>query len=341
MSIHVIYGDSYLVPETVARLKANSGLSDLLEANHHRLQGNQVRPAELFGICAALPFMDTHRLVEVHRLLTAFERRSGGERRPPARRRRGGDSGNSSSALGGWERLEQMAGELPETTVLVFTDGPVADSNPLLKLLRPIAEVQSLSAPAGEGLARWIKEAAQDRGAAISPSAIKLLVDLVGNDLWTLDRELEKLSLYAFGRAIEEADISLLVSQVREANIFTAVDAMIEGRPGVALRLLRQLRQDGRDASSIIAMVERQLRLLALARDSMDQRLPQREVGKRLGVSSEFVIRKTLEQARRHSSPDIRGRYHRLLEADLAVKQGAMEPDLALELLVAEQARER
>ena len=93
----------------------------------------------------------------------------------------------------------------------------------------------------------------------------------MGNDLWTLDRELEKLSLFAFERTIEEPDVVELVSQVREANIFGAVDAMIEGQPAVALRLLHQLRQDGREVSYIIAMVERQLRLLALARESMDK----------------------------------------------------------------------
>ena len=116
---------------------------------------------------------------------------------------------------------------------------------------------------------------------------------------------------------------------------------MIEGRPGVALRLLHQLRQDGRDISNIIAMLERQLRLMALARDSMEQGLSQAEVGKRLGTNSDFVVRKTLDQARRHSWQDITARYRRLLEADLAIKRGIMEPDLALELLVAEQAPAR
>ena len=121
-------------------------------------------------------------------------------------------------------------------------------------------------------------------------------------------------------------------------GIFAAVDAMIDGKPAAALRLLHQLREGGREVSTIIAMVERQLRLLALARDSMDEGLAQRELGQRLGVASQFVIRKTVEQARRHSWDDITWRYNRLLEADLAIKRGRLEPDLALELLVADQA---
>lgn len=276
--------------------------------------------------------MDSARLVVVEGLLSAQERR------PGRTRGRTRNAGASAPSLGGWEDLSQAVPGMPETTLLVFTDGPLTDSNPLLKLLRPISLVQCLTAPAGEALARWIKDSAQQRGAAISPAAIKRLSDLVGNDLWTLDRELEKLSLFATGRGINEADVEELVSQVREANIFSAVDAMILGRPGVALRLLRQLRQDGRDISYIIAMVERQLRLLALTRDSMDNGLPQRDLGARLGVSSQFVLRKAIEQARRLSREELALRYRRLLEADLAVKRGLMEPDLALELLVADQA---
>jgi DNA polymerase-3 subunit delta len=200
-----------------------------------------------------------------------------------------------------------------------------------------LAEVQNLKAPSNEALARWIKDAAQQKGSSISPAAIRNLANLVGNDLWTLDRDLEKLSLYAFGRSIEESDVQELVSQVREANIFNAVDAVVDNKPGVALRLLQQLREDGQEASSIIGLVERQLRLMALARDLMDQGIPQQSLGSRLGLSSQFVIRKTVDQARRHPMADIVWRYQRLLETDLAIKRGRLGPDLALELLVADQ----
>lgn len=340
MPAHVLYGDTFLVPEALNRLKSQAGIDELLEANHHQLQGSQINPAELIAVCGALPFMDTHRLVVVTGLLARQERRSG-ERRQRGGRNQRGEGSQGEPSLGGWEDLAKAIPEMPESTVLVFVDGTLTDGNPLLRLLKPVSNVQSLSAPSGEALARWIKDAAQQKGASISPTAIKSLTDLVGRDLWTLDRELEKLSLYATGRSIEEKDVVELVAQVREANIFAAVDAMIDGRPGVALRLLHQLRQDGREISGIIAMVERQLRLMALARDCMDQGVPQAEMAKRLGTNSDFVIRKTLDQARRHSWQGITARYRRLLEADLAIKRGIMEPDLALELLVAEQAPAR
>jgi DNA polymerase-3 subunit delta len=344
---HVLYGDSFLVAQALRQLESAEEETPLLEANRHVLRGSQARLPELLSVCQALPFMDTRRLVVLEGLLATLEREGRTRRGPSAEGRGRGRRADATAAesLGGWEALAPAISQMPETTWLVLVDGPVSENNPLLRALRPVAQVQHLTAPAGEPLARWIKTTAQQKGAGISPAAIRSLADLVGSDLWTLDRELEKLSLYAGGRGtagqpctIEDKDVRELVASVREASIFAAVDAMLEGKPAVALRLLQQLRQDGRDAGYILAMVERQLRLLALARHLAEQRVPQSELPARLGVASPFVVTKTLEQARRHSWPDITWRFQRLLEADLAIKTGRLEPDLALELLAADMA---
>ncbi|MFQ6027862.1 MAG: DNA polymerase III subunit delta [Dehalococcoidia bacterium] len=332
MPVHVLYGDSFLVSEELKKLQAEASADALLEANQHRMTGSQAKLPELLSILNALPFLDVRRLVVVEGLLTLLEGR--GNRRGRGR----AASTASSNSLGEWEGLASALPQMPDTTLLFLVDGAISDANPLLRALQPVALVHKLVAPNGEALARWIKTQAQEKGAGISPAAINSLADLVGNDLWVLDRELEKLSLYAHGRNIEEEDVRELVSQVREANVFNMVDAMIEGRAAVALPLLQQIRQDGREAPYIIGMVERQLRLLALARELMEQRVPQGEMGTRLGVNSQFVLRKTLEQARRHSWDNITWCYQRLLAADLSIKRGRLEPDLALELLVADLA---
>ena len=325
MPVHLLHGEGFLVPKRLAEIIAEAGASDVLEANRHRLVGSQAKPGELLSMCNALPFMDDYRLVIVEGVLGTAESQGRGRRR--------GSSADSVVA-GQWQALGEAIPQMPDSTVLVFTDGALSANNPLLRMLRPVAQVEELSAPSGEALSRWVKTTVEAKGASISPSANRSITDLVGNDLWTLDQELEKLALYCSGREIQEYDVAEMVSQVREANIFVAVDAMIDGRPGVALRLLHQLKEDGKEAPQIIGMVERQLRLLALARDAIDRGVPQGELKGRLGTSSDFVVRKTAEQARRHAMPEIVWRYNRLLETDLAIKRGRLGPDLALELLV-------
>jgi len=63
------------------------------------------------------------------------------------------------------------------------------------------------------------------------------------------------------------------------------------------------------------------------------------EIQSKLGVNSEYVVRKTLEQASRYSLPRLREVYHRLLETDLSIKTGKYDAELALNILVAELSR--
>ena len=339
MPIHLLYGDPFLVTQELRKLESGAGGDDLLDANRHRLAGDSLVSAQLFEICAAAPFLDPIRLVVVEGLLAGAEgSRTGRRARRPAgsgRSRPSSQNSGQAQSSNPRDQLAQAVSSIPETTLLIFVDGPVSEGNPVLQTLQPIAQVQNLQAPSGEALARWIKSTAQEKGASLSPPAIAHLADQVGSDLRTLDQELEKLALYCWGRTVEESDVTALVSHAREANIFAAVDAMVEGRQGQALNLLQQLRQDGRDPSYIIAMVERQLRMLALARDAIDRRLDQRELGAQLGSSSQFVIRKTMDQARRHSWSDIALRYQQLLDTDLSIKQGRLDPDVALAILAA------
>jgi len=86
-------------------------------------------------------------------------------------------------------------------------------------------------------------------------------------------------------------------------------------------------------------MVVRRHRLIIQARELMTAGLPTREIGQRLGVTSEFVLQRILHQAQRYSLSRLKAAYRRLLEADVGVKRGHYDEELALELLVHDLAR--
>ena len=279
-------------------------------------------------MCNSLPFLDTMRLIEIEGVL-ASQQGTGGGRRSGRR---------AASAAGAWSQLADAVPTLPDTTLLIFIDGDAQQSNPLLRTLSESCTVHREATPNAQALLQWIKRRAEDKGSSITPPAMQVLAELVGGDLWTIDRELEKLSLYAAGREITDTDVRAMVPYAQEANIFAAVDAVMDGRPGPALRSLMQLIEDGQEPLYIIAMIERQLRLIALARDLTDRGVAQPELGRRMGTNSDFVVRKTLGQARRLTLPQIRSKYRRVLESDLAIKQGRLDPALSLQLLVADLA---
>ena len=113
---------------------------------------------------------------------------------------------------------------MPDTTLLVLVDGDVADSNPLLRALAehlPSTQAGGAHRPRAESMGKTGR--GEPGVGPITPPAIQAITEMIGNDLWTLDRELEKLSLYATGREITEPDVRALVPYAQEANIFAAV----------------------------------------------------------------------------------------------------------------------
>lgn len=336
MPAHLIYGDSYLVTQALKELEDQVGPREILEANSHRVAGAQRDPAQLKALCSAVPFLAEHRLVVVEGLLSLFNSPEG-RRRQPSHGGQTAAGGSGQGNMAAWENLPRyIEGEMPPTTLLVFLEGSVSKGNPLLKELQPVIQVRELPAPSGEALARWIRNGASEKGSQITPGAIRLISQLVGSNLWTMDNELEKLALYAGDRPIEEGDVRQLVSQAKEASIFVAVDALLDGRSSAALGLIHRLRNDGAEFTYIVAMIARQLRLTTLAKDLMDRGHKQADVGKRLGLNSDFALKRTADQARKHSWSSLRWLYARLTEADLAVKRGRLDQDVALELFVGE-----
>jgi DNA polymerase-3 subunit delta len=285
------------------------------------------------AICDTMPFLSEHRLVVVEGLLKRFDR--------PERPRRGARAarGGSTEALERWRGLADYAQRMPDTTTLVLVDDELSGKNPLLEALKSAGQVQEFRALRPGAVLQWILERAQSKGIDISPAAARLLADLVGNNLWVLASELEKLAAYAQGRRVEGADVRDLVSEARQVNIFAMVDAIVEKRGAVALRLLRKLKREGADGGYLLAMVVRQYRLIIQARELMTGGLATREIGQRLGVGSEFVLQRILDQAQRYSLSRLKAAYRRLLEADVGVKRGHYDEELALELLVHDLAR--
>ncbi len=345
MPAHLLHGDSYLVSRALKELQEQVGPPEALEANSHTLSGSRTNLAEITTVCNAMPFLAEYRLVVVEGLLSQSEAREG-RRRGDTSSGRGtptgsgqGSAGTGRSSQSAWEELPHyIEEEMPPSTLLVFMESSLSRRNPLLQKLQPFVQVQELPTPSGEGLARWVRNRVTEKGAQITPGAIRLLTQLVGGNLRTVDNELEKLTLYARERAIDEGDVRLLVSHAREASIFSAVDALLEGRPAVALQLMHRLRDDGAEFPYIVAMIARQLRLTTLARDLIDRNHGEKDIGSRLGINRDFALRKTVEQARKHSPSSLEWLYRSLLDADLAVKRGRLEQDLALELLVSESS---
>jgi DNA polymerase-3 subunit delta len=319
MPLYLFYGqDSFSLREALDQLRARLDADGSLWTNTVALEGARLQPQELLAACQALPFLGPHRLVLVRGLLGRFQ----GERR------------RRPQALGPWQALAEALPQMPQSTHLVLVEeGPLDASNPLLSLLRPHAQVQEFAPISGQELTRWLARRCRSLGLRLSDRAAALLLQLLGNDLWALAAELEKLAAYAQGQTVREADVRLLVAPAREASVFDLTAAATEGRRQEALRLLRHLLSQGEEPLGLLALLHRQCRRLLLARYLLERGSGEGEAARELGLPP-WAARRLLVQARRLPLPRLRAAYRRLLEADAAIKRGRLAPEVSLEALV-------
>jgi len=232
--------------------------------------------------------------------------------------------------------LADCISELPDSIVLVLIDGKIKSNNPLLRELSAKAEVKSFPLLKDAELRQWIKGRVTREGGSISAPAVNLLAKLVGSNLWAMANEINKLALFTLGRRIEEDDIKMVVSYAQEANVFAMVDAILDFKAGVAEQLLQQLLRGGAAPAYLLVMLSRQVRMIVQVKELIKQGKPKIEIQDKLGLTREFVWRKTLEQAGKYPWARLKEVYHKLLEADLSIKTGKYGGELTLNLLIAE-----
>ena len=152
-----------------------------------------------------------------------------------------------------------------------------------------------------------------------------------------LDSELKKLALFRDGQRIRQEDVHRMVVYVREASIFQAVDAAVDGRTGDAIRMVKQIVDGGQPATYVITMIGRQIRLLLLAKELRAQRVSPREMGQRLKLPG-FAVDRAQRQEARLPYERLTRMHRQLVDTDLAMKTTGVDDQLALELLIAEMS---
>jgi DNA polymerase III subunit delta len=328
--LHVFIGeDDFSLKQALEDVKKSIGDATALMSNTTAFEAKNITPEHLRAACESMPFLSEKRLVIVEGLLEKYESKKEGSKKKSVK---------AAARIEEYISFANVAKNLPPFTELVVMGGKISDKNPLLQELMKITKVKVFPPLKGAQLSQWIEKrvTGQSKGKKISREASALMVRLVGSDLWTMANEVDKLILFTGSRDIEEKDVKAVVSSAQEAGVFNMVDALIEQRIGPAQELLQQLFRQGMAPAQILVMLSRQVRIIYQVKEMRAAGKQRHEMMGKLGLNSDFVLRKAWEQAERYSPGRIRDVYHQLLEADISIKTGKVEGELALDVLIAE-----
>ncbi len=189
----------------------------------------------------------------------------------------------------------------------------------------------------GAKLNNWAHQAVQSLGGQISGEALEKLVGFIGPDLWQMKNEIDKLVNFKAGKLIAEADVDLLVKSKYDPNIFATIDALAARNKSLAFKLMHQHLEQGENEIYILTMFVYQFRNLLQIKSLIEAGVPSSALAKKTGLHP-FVIKKSWSQVRNFSQDVLKRIYEMLLKLDIAIKRGKIEPETALDLIVAEIA---
>lgn len=169
----------------------------------------------------------------------------------------------------------------------------------------------------------------------ITGSALSLLVARTGNDLWRLSNEIKKITASSQEKIINDDLIQNLVKGEIEDNIFALTDALGSKNNLLALKLLEEQFAAGLSAEYILAMFQRQLKIMLEIKIIQSQeKLSEAQLAAKLKIHP-FVIKKGLNQSAKFSLNELKAIFNRLLTLDYLNKKG--RTDLQHELCLLTQ----
>ena len=231
-------------------------------------------------------------------------------------------------------------------TVLALVGAELKKDAPLAKAVAAVGEVLVWDVPQ-RGLQGWVAEQFKLHGATAEPEACRALIELVGDDLYELATEVDKLATWSSrGETIAAADVEALVAARAEASNFALTDAWGARDAAATLRAAEQLlertgdpraRTIPRVVATLTSHVARLRSCQALEADGVSAA----DAAGRLRQHP-FYVRKLYAQARNFTEDELREVTVRLAELDHALKGGSrLSSELELERALVEITRPR
>ncbi len=198
---------------------------------------------------------------------------------------------------------------------------------------------------AKRSLASWVADRFRERGVRAEPDAGAALLHLVGDDLDTLAREIEKIATWADGEPVGEREVEELVAATADTPVFRISDAW-GNRDVTALLEATEalLERSGRPVTATVPIVAgalaRQATTVRRAKRAEERGARPGEAVKELGVRFEWQAERAYRFGRNYSEAELDDVLVRLAELDHAIKGGSrLAPELELQRALVDLTR--
>ena len=227
-----------------------------------------------------------------------------------------------------------------EQTILIFSAEAPEERSELVKELKKNCKTYFFDKLDYSELAAFAENRFRAEDVFISRETLKYLLDETGYfnketeyRLFNLVNDIKKIAAYSDGQKITEEDISATLSGDMDTFVFNFLDAVSSNRKDLAFELLHNMLASGNEVFNMIGILVNHFELLLGVKEFREDGLGASAITSKLKVH-EFRVKKAMAFADKFTVERLRSILSQLYETDRNIKTGALEPNLALELLV-------
>ncbi len=341
--IFILHGqDDFSISKRLVSIKRAFTPQSVLRFNFTEYNVASLDPSSALLTISTPPFLASRRIVVFKDLMTTLAVRSNGSGSGRVKQSdshslsRGRTSAGKNLTGQVWEDFKITLKQPPHTTDIIFVESNLISASTIANLTPPTANIEEFKKTVRyTDVRNWIIKTFKSLSCPVTPKAVDELYRLCGSNLWVLDNEIKKLTLYSQGKTVTDSDVSNLVSDYFDATIFQVIDAIVEKKALIAFRLLYSLMSDKNNLSTTITMLARQLRLIILTIFLLNSGVKPYEIGEHIGIKHSFIARRLLTQSRHFSQPQAEAMLKSLFNIEFAIKTGKVEQRSALEVIIA------
>ena len=167
----------------------------------------------------------------------------------------------------------------------------------------------------------------------IDNDSINALIDRVGNDLYLLENEVNKIKLYKnTDKNITKEDVLSLTNKNINTDIFNLIENIINKNINNAYLEYKEIIKN-EEPIKILIMLANQFRIIYQAKELYKKGLTEGEIASYIGIHP-YRIKLALNKSRNYESKLILKYIYDLANIDINIKTGKIDPSLALELFI-------
>ncbi|MBR5273322.1 MAG: DNA polymerase III subunit delta [Clostridia bacterium] len=238
-------------------------------------------------------------------------------------------------------QLKETLNDMPQSSVLIFwqfseTTGKTKNQNAVIKIVEKVGTAVECNTKTPAEIKKILGAGIIKRGCTVSESTLNYIIEVVGDDLYLLLSETEKLTAYCAGGEVTRQAVDKLCSKSIDSNAFDVTKALVAGNSDKAFAALNELFVLREEPLKILGAIVMTYTDMYRVKVAVQQTGSYALLGETFACykGKEFRLRNAAKNASSLSLEQLRKALEELNRADELLKTSKMDGNLVIEELI-------